>query len=141
MDTPGEIIASSSQVVLFDGVCNLCSYSVQFIIKRDKHNKFLFASLQSPFGQDQLKVAGLDANEFYSIVLLKDGKVFLRSDAALEMVRQLSGLWPVLYIFKIVPRFVRDFFYNIISKNRYRLFGKRESCMIPSPEMKAKFIT
>jgi predicted DCC family thiol-disulfide oxidoreductase YuxK len=141
MDAPGKIIASvDRKIILFDGVCNLCNSSVQFIIKRDKSNRFQFASLQSSFAQSQLEKLGLDANEFYSIVLLTGNKVLLRSDAALEIAKDLSGLWPAFYAMKIIPRFIRDFFYNIISKNRYAFFGRREACMIPTPEMKPKFL-
>ena len=139
MDTSDKIEATDN-LVLFDGVCNLCNASVKFIIKRDKRDKFYFASLQSNFGKAQLKKFGLSIDEFFSVVLIKDHRVFLRSNAALEIARDLSGLWPWLYALKIIPVFIRDFFYNLISKNRYRLFGKRDTCMLPSPELKARFI-
>jgi predicted DCC family thiol-disulfide oxidoreductase YuxK len=141
MDTPGEIIAGPDQkIILFDGVCNLCNGAVQFVIKRDKRNRFLFASLQSSFGQSQLEKFGLSVNEFNSIVVLKGNKILQCSDAALAIAKDLSGMWPAFYVLKICPKFIRDFFYDIISKNRYRLFGKKDACMIPTSEMKSKFI-
>jgi predicted DCC family thiol-disulfide oxidoreductase YuxK len=106
-------------------VCNLCSGSVQFIIERDPKAKFRFASLQSLFGQEQLEKYKLDKNHLHSIILLKDEKFYQRSNAALEIAKELSGLWPVMYIFKILPLFIRDGIYNWIARNRYRWFGNR----------------
>lgn len=139
MGTSREI-GEINNLVLFDGVCNLCSASVKFIIRRDKRDKFYFASLQSAFGKAQLEKFALHTDEFFSVVFIKNGKVFLRSSAALEIARDLSGLWPLFYGLKIIPAFIRDFFYNLISRNRYKFFGKQDTCMLPSPEMKAKFI-
>jgi predicted DCC family thiol-disulfide oxidoreductase YuxK len=113
---------------------------VQFIIKHDKRNTFLFAPLQSSFGQQQLKNTKLPVDEFQTIVLLKNNRVFQRSNAALEIAKDLSGMWPAMYVLKIIPRFVRDVVYNFISKNRYRIFGRTESCMIPDPNLKTKFL-
>ncbi len=127
-------------IILFDGVCNLCSGSVQFILKRDPQAKFKFASLQSSFGQTQLEKNGLDKNNLHSIILLKDGKILQRSDAALEIAKQLNGLWPAFYVFKILPRFLRDGIYNWIATNRYTWFGKKDACWLPSPELKSRFI-
>jgi len=121
-------------------VCNLCSGSVQFILKRDPQAKFKFASLQSLFGQAKLENHGLNKNNLHSIIFLKDEKIFQRSDAALEIAKQLNGLWPALYVFKILPRFLRDGIYNWIASNRYRWFGKKDACWLPSPELKARFI-
>jgi len=121
-------------------VCNLCSGSVQFILKRDPQAKFKFASLQSLFGQAKLEKHGLNKNNLHSIIFLKDEKIFQRSDAALEIAKQLNGLWPALYVFKILPRFLRDGIYNWIASNRYRWFGKKDACWLPSPELKARFI-
>jgi predicted DCC family thiol-disulfide oxidoreductase YuxK len=127
-------------VVLFDGICNLCTGSVLFAIKRDKEAKLLFSSLQSPFGQSQLTKYGLPLGEFNTFFLLKGEKIYSKSDAALEVVRELNGLWPVLYIFKIVPTFIRNAVYDFVSKNRYKWFGKKNACMIPTPELNARFI-
>ena len=128
------------QVILFDGVCNLCNSSVQFIIQRDPNNKFHFAALQSSFGQQQLKQLAIPAEAFQSIILIKSGKYLQRSNAVLEICKDLSGLWPALYTFKLVPRFIRDWIYNGIANNRYRWFGRQDQCMIPTPSLKARFL-
>jgi predicted DCC family thiol-disulfide oxidoreductase YuxK len=132
-------VTQSEAVVLFDGVCNLCSGAVQFVIKRDPAAYFKFASLQSAFGQQQLMHAGLDPNSLHSVILIQDGIVYQRSDAALEIARKLGAGWPLLYGFKIFPRFLRDAVYNLIAGNRYRLFGKKDACWIPTPELKSRF--
>jgi predicted DCC family thiol-disulfide oxidoreductase YuxK len=132
-------MGAAHPVILFDGVCNLCTSSVQFIIRRDKKSLFQFASLQSAYGGQQLRDLNLPSREFNSLILVSD-KVYQKSSAALEITRHLSGAWPVLYIFKLVPRFFRDWIYDGVSKNRYRLFGKKEECMIPAPELKSRFI-
>ena len=127
-------------LVLFDGVCNLCSGSVQFIIKRDPQMRFRFASLQSPTGQQLLKKFNLSHTAMHSIVLVTNNHYAERSDAALEIARHLSGGWPLFYFFKIIPRFIRDAVYNLIARNRYRFFGKKDACWIPTPDLKSRFI-
>lgn len=129
-----------SNIILFDGVCNLCSSSVQFIIKRDPNSMYRFASLQSDFGQQVLSRFGLSTSDFHSIVLLSGNKIFQRSNAALEIAKNLSGGWPLFYAFKIIPRFIRDPVYNWISRNRYSWFGKKDACWLPSPELKSRFL-
>ena len=129
-----------NQIILFDGLCNLCNGSVQFIINRDAKKQFRFASLQSSFGNHQLHKFGLATNQLYSIILIKEGRYLQKSNAALEIARNLDGLWPAFYIFKIVPRFLRDWAYDCIAKNRYSWFGKKDSCMIPTPELKSRFL-
>lgn len=126
-------------VVLFDGVCNLCSGAIQFVIKRDPLVKFHFASLQSNYGQQLLTQLELNTESLYSIILIQDGKFYQRSDAALEIARKLSGGWPLLYGLKIFPRFLRDAVYNFIARYRYRWFGKKDACWIPTPDLKARF--
>jgi predicted DCC family thiol-disulfide oxidoreductase YuxK len=130
---------NNNQVILFDGVCNLCSGSVQFILKRDKEKKFMFASLQSNYGQALLKQLGLPTDTFNSFVLYEDGKIFTRSTAALKMFAQLKG-WGWVKIFWVVPKFIRDAVYNLVAKNRYRWFGKKEECWVPTSELKARFL-
>lgn len=130
---------NNNPVILFDGVCNLCTGSVQFILKRDKEKKFLFASLQSSYGQDLLKQLDLPADTFNSFILYESGKVFTRSTAALKMFSQLKG-WGWVKIFWIVPKFIRDAVYNLIAKNRYKWFGKKEECWLPTPDLKARFL-
>ncbi len=127
-------------VVLFDGVCNLCNSSVIFIIKRDAQSKLKFASLQSTYGVAQMKLFNLSSSSLNSVLLIKNGHLFQRSNAALEIVSMLDGIWPILYLFKIVPRFMRDFIYDWIAKNRYHWFGKKDMCMLPTPDMKARFL-
>lgn len=139
MGAPDAVKSSQEAVVLFDGVCNLCSGAVQFTIKRDPFARFHFASLQSDYGQEQLKRIGFNPESLHSIVLIKDGKVFERSNAALEIARNLTGVWPLLYGFKILPRFLRDSIYTLIARYRYRWFGKKDSCWLPTPELKARF--
>ncbi|MFN8357309.1 MAG: thiol-disulfide oxidoreductase DCC family protein [Spirosomataceae bacterium] len=129
-----------TNVILFDGVCNFCNNSINFIIDRDPNGVFKFASLQSEVGQQLLNDNGLKTSDFDSIVLLKNGKVFQKSVAALEIARELTAPWSWLYIFKIFPAVLRDFFYDIIAKNRYRWFGKLEACRIPTPDLRARFL-
>lgn len=117
----------------------MCSESVQFIIKRDPAAYFKFASLQSDYGQQWLRQLNLNQESFHSIVLISGDKVYQRSDAALEIAKKLKGVWPLLYGFKILPRFLRDAVYNLVSQNRYKLFGKKDACWIPTPELKSRF--
>ena len=127
-------------LILFDGVCNLCNGSVQFLIKRDPAGKFRFASLQSDFGRSQLIRFNLNPDLLHSVVVIDGDNVLQRSDAALRIVNQLDGPWKILNAFKIFPKFLRDVLYNVVARNRYKVFGKRDSCMIPTPELKARFI-
>ena len=127
-------------IVLFDGVCNLCNASIQFIIARDRQGRFKFASLQSPSGKTLLSRFQLDPQKLYSVILVLHEKVYDRSRAALEIARRLDGLWPLMYVFIIVPPFLRNFIYDWISRNRYRWFGVRQECMMPTPDMKARFL-
>jgi len=133
-------MGATDPVILFDGVCNLCNSSVLFIIKRDPKAKFKFASLQSEFGKSHLEKFGLPVTELNSVLLIKDGKLFQKSNAALEIAKHLGGGWPVFYVFKLVPAFFRDGFYSWIARNRYRWFGKKDACMIPTPELKSRFL-
>jgi predicted DCC family thiol-disulfide oxidoreductase YuxK len=130
----------AKNIVLFDGVCNLCNGLVRFIIKRDRNGKFKFASLQSEIGQQWLLRFGLAKNEFESFVLIEGDKYYVKSAAALIMLRGLGGIWKVFYVFILVPRPVRDFIYDLIAKSRYRIFGKKNICMIPTPELKERFL-
>ena len=125
---------------MFDGICNLCNQSVQFVIEHDSKNQFRFASLQSDFGQDFLKKNKLEATQFDSIVFIEDDQFYTKSSAALKIAKYLDGLTSWLTIFMIVPKPLRDIVYSFIAKNRYRWFGKNESCWLPTKELKAKFI-
>lgn len=127
-------------IILFDGVCNLCNRSVQFILKRDKKGYFHFTSLQSEAGQELLAENELPQADFNSFVLIENGKVYQKSTAALRVCRKLSGGWPLLYGFIIVPPFIRNAVYSWIARNRYKWFGKKEACMLPKPEWKERFL-
>lgn len=131
---------SGQRVILFDGVCNLCNSAVKFVLKRDENSVFKFASLQSNIAKELLKNLNVSDVGSGTFVLIEDGDVYSRSDAALKVCKHLSGMWPLMRLFSIVPRFIRDWVYNLISKNRYRWFGKLDSCMIPSPGMENKFL-
>lgn len=134
-------LKEEQQIVLFDGVCNLCSGGVQFILKRDRKDLFRFASLQSELGQQLLAERQIDPKTTDSMVLIQPGKAFyLRSDAALAIGKQLPGIWGLLAVFQWVPSSIRDIVYDFMARNRYRWFGKKESCMIPTPELKSKFL-
>jgi len=127
-------------VVLFDGVCNLCNSSVQFILKRDKKKQFLFASLQGKAGQALLRQFNLPVNELFSFILVDGDRYYVRSTAVLQMLKRLGGGWRLLYAFIIIPRFIRDAVYNWIARNRYKWFGKQESCWVPTPELRSRFL-
>ena len=130
---------TTKPIIFFDGVCNLCNSSVQFVIKKDKENKFRFASLQSEAGQEILQQFNLSQNDFNSFILLEDGKLYTRSTAALRVLSQLKG-WKWSRVFNWVPRFLRDGVYNVIARNRYKWFGKRDSCMLPTENLVSRFL-
>ncbi|MBK7939031.1 MAG: thiol-disulfide oxidoreductase DCC family protein [Lewinellaceae bacterium] len=130
----------NSPVLLFDGVCNLCNASVQWVLKRDKNAVFRFAALQSATGRALLRSAGLSPENFDSVVLFDGDRVFTRSDAALEIARRMGGFWSWLAVFRVVPRPLRNAVYDWIARRRYRWFGKTESCMIPQPEWADRFV-
>lgn len=128
-------------VVLFDGVCNFCNSSVQFIIKNDTKAYFSFAPLQSEFAQNILSKHRLEAANFDSVVLIENNKCFTKTNAALRIARRLNGIYPLaFYAFYPIPNFLRDWTYNLIAKYRYKIWGKKESCMIPSPEVRQRFL-
>ena len=127
-------------VLLFDGVCNLCNGAVQFVLKRDKKAVVRFASLQSDKGQALLKQFNLPTQDFDSFVYVRAGKAYTKSTAALYVARDIGGIWQGLYPLIYVPRFIRDAVYSLIARNRYKWFGKKESCMMPTPELKARFL-
>ncbi len=127
-------------VILFDGVCNLCNASVQYVIKHDKKKLFRFASLQSSFGEKILKQNNLPSEVFNSFILFENNIIYTRSTAALLVAKKLSGLIKILYGFIVIPKFVRDAVYNFIARNRYKWFGKQEACWLPTPELKNLFL-
>ncbi|MBP4139757.1 thiol-disulfide oxidoreductase DCC family protein [Flavobacterium geliluteum] len=131
----------NKNIILFDGVCNLCNRAVQFIIKRDKKDVFRFVALQSELGIEICRYIGIDQQKIDSIVLYKPAiAYYYKSTAVLEIANELGGFYGLLAVFKIVPEKVRNYIYDYIAKNRYKWYGKKESCMIPTPELKAKFL-
>ena len=126
--------------ILFDGVCNFCNASINLIIDRDSKGIFKFAALQSEVGQELLKKFGLKTSDFDSIVAIEGDKVYQKSDAALEIARRMDGIWKFFYVFKIIPPFLRNPIYDLVARNRYRIFGRTDACRIPTPELKARFL-
>ena len=127
-------------VILFDGVCNLCNQSVLFVIKRDRDDRFRFSPLQSDYALSHLSASNNLNKRPDSVILIENGKVYSESTAALRIARKLSGLWPLLYGFIIVPKFIRNYVYRWIADRRYRIWGKTDSCMVPTAKLKDKFI-
>ncbi len=131
---------NENPIILFDGVCNFCNGAINFIIKRDKKRIFRYAALQSEAGQQLLKQYNLSPTELDSFVLIYNGKSFKKTSAALNVASILGGVWKLTGVFRIFPAGVRDLAYNLIANNRYRWFGKKESCMIPTPEVRSLFL-
>ena len=132
--------AGPARILFFDGVCNLCSGTVRWIIKRDKRGVFRFAPLQGETGAAFLRVHGLCTDAHDTFIYFRDGKVLDRSTAALHVVRDLGFPWNMVYPLIIVPRFLRDAVYKLIARNRYRWFGRQDSCMVPTPEVVGRFV-
>ncbi|MEZ5036577.1 MAG: DCC1-like thiol-disulfide oxidoreductase family protein [Chitinophagales bacterium] len=132
-------MSEQNEIILFDGVCNFCQGSVKFIIKYDKTKKLKFASLQSEIGQE-LRATYQIPEATDSIVFIKNYKAYLKSSAALRIATYLSFPLNWLYIFIIIPPFIRNFLYDIIAKNRYKWFGKQDACMLPTPEIRSRFL-
>ena len=126
-------------IIFFDGVCNLCNSTVNFIIRHDKKRAFKFSTLQSKISADLLKNFKID-DGIDSVILLKAGKIYFKSDAAFEIIKAFNPLWKLFLVFKIIPKFIRDSIYDFIAKNRYKWFGKKEACMIPTKELKSLFL-
>ena len=129
------------KIILFDGVCNLCNGAVQYIIKHDRRDVFRFAPLQSEIGRRLMVDRNLDPDHITSLLLIEPGiAYFIKSNAALKIGREFGGFWKSLWLLEGLPLGIRDWIYDVIAKNRYRWFGKKEVCMVPSPELKAKFL-
>lgn len=136
MDLP-----ENKKIVLFDGVCNFCNASVRFIIKRDKKDSFRFASLQSDLGQKLTKERNIDTSKVDSIILIDPGNAYyIKSTAALEICKDLNGLYPVLSLFLFLPEGLRNFIYDFVARHRYQWFGKSETCPMPSEKEQSKFL-
>lgn len=131
---------NDNPLILFDGICNFCNSAVNFTLKRNTKADIRFAPMQSEAGQKLLQQYNLPADDMQSFIFIEDGVVYKQSTAALKVCRHLRWLWPLCYGFIIVPKFIRDGIYNWIAKNRYKWFGVQQSCMIPTPEVRARFL-
>ncbi|MBC9933392.1 thiol-disulfide oxidoreductase DCC family protein [Chitinophaga qingshengii] len=127
-------------IILFDGVCNFCNAGINFVIRHDRQQRFRFAPLQSAAATTLGAAHQIDTGELNSFILIQNGKAYTKSTAALRVARQLPFPWKLLYAGIILPRFIRDSIYNLIARNRYRWFGKKDACMIPTPEIRSRFL-
>ena len=128
------------EIILFDGVCNFCNSAINFVIKRDKKARLHFAPLQSTTGQQLLATHQLPTDEMKTFVFIEKGRAYTRSTAALRVCKYLNGLWPLCYVFIIIPKFIRDGVYNWVARNRYKWFGIKQECMIPTPDISSRFL-
>lgn len=131
---------NSQSIILFDGVCNFCNGAVNFAIRHDKKGIIKFAPLQSAIGQQLLKQYNLPTQQMDSFIFIDGNVAYTQSTAAIKVCSNLNGLWPMCKVFLIVPKFIRDGLYNWVAKNRYKWFGEKESCMIPTPDIRARFL-
>ena len=134
------LVMEKHPIILFDGVCNLCTWGVHFVIKRDPEKQFKFSSIQSNYGGDLYQKHGFQPEAIETFILLEQGRSFSKSTGAIRVASRLSGLWPMVKLLFIIPRPIRDLFYDIVLRNRYRLFGKKDSCMVPSEKVQDRFI-
>ena len=130
----------ANRLVLFDGVCNFCNFWIQFALKHDKKGKLKFGSLQGTTAQQILPQYNIDPAVLTSVIFIEDGTAYRESTAALKVCKYLDGGWKLLYVFIIIPAFLRDGLYKWIGRNRYKWFGKQESCMLPTPEQRVRFV-
>lgn len=136
-----NLLPLDKKIILFDGVCNLCNSAIQYVIKHDKTDQFRFVSLQSDLGQEVINYLGIDSKSIDSIILYEPNKAyFIKADAAMLIAKYLGGIVSVISLFQFVPPFIKNSVYDFIAKNRYKWYGKQESCMIPTPELKSKFL-
>jgi len=134
-------LPKGKKIILFDGVCNLCDVAVQFVIQHDKKDVFRFVQLQSELGLKIMKQIGIDSAKIDSIIMYEPGKAYYyKSEAAFKILKQTTSFYKLLLVFSILPKSISDYLYDYVAKNRYRWFGKKESCMIPTPELTAKFL-
>jgi predicted DCC family thiol-disulfide oxidoreductase YuxK len=130
------------KIILFDGVCNLCNGAVNYVIEHDKKDRFRFAALQSDLGQKLISERHIDTAVVDSIILVEPGiAYYVKSDAAIEIARDIGGIWSVLAVFRWIPVRIRNIVYDFIARNRYKWYGKKDQCMVPTPELKAKFLS
>lgn len=132
--------STNQPVILFDGICTFCNFWVNFAIKNDPQKNLRFTPFQSNAGQNLLKQHQIAIESVNSVILIENGKAYTQSSAAFRVCKYLSGIWKIFYGLLIIPKFIRDFFYNIIARNRYRWFGKKETCMVPTPGVRERFL-
>lgn len=136
-----EKLPKDKKIILFDGVCNLCDATVQKVIKADKKDIFRFVALQSDLGKEIINYIGIDTEKTDSIILYEPGIAYhIKAEAAIEIAKTIGGVYSLLGIFSVFPNWLKDIGYDFVAKNRYKWYGKKESCMIPTPEIKAKFL-
>ncbi len=133
-------MASEAPILIFDGVCNICSFGVGIVLRADSKGVFRFAFGQGERGAVLKEAYGLPKGDLESVTLIENGRCYSKSDAVIEVVRRLPFPWPLLAVFKIVPKFLRDPLYSLVARNRYRWFGKRETCFMPAPEHLSRFV-
>ena len=136
-----EELPKDKKIILFDGVCNLCDATVQYVIKKDVKDVFRFVAIQSELGQKIINYIKVDTSQTDSIILYIPGKAyFIKADAAFNIAKELGGLISLTSIFSVLPQFLKNFGYDFVAKNRYKWYGKKDSCMMPTPELKSKFL-
>ena len=135
-----KLCMETHRIIIFDGVCNFCNNSVNFIIARDPNSKFRFTPMQSDLAQELISSYGLSSVGYDTFLLIKNDKCYVRTDAAIEIAKELSGGWFMCVGFKVFPRFIRDWIYRLFARNRYALFGKRAYCMVPTADLKQRFV-
>jgi hypothetical protein len=134
-------LSTECSILYFDGVCNLCNGLVQFVIRQNPEGTIRFASLQSEKGRYRLEATGLDSEKLSTVIFEKNGRVSTKSDAVLGLLWELGGFWKLSVLGRIIPRFLRNAMYDFIARRRYSWFGKRDSCMIPTPELMERFLS
>ena len=133
--------SNSDPIIFFDGICNLCNASVDFVMRHDKRQRFKFASLQSEIAKDVLLGKGINLDDLESIVLYRNGQIIQKSNAVLSIAWTLGFPFCLGYVFKLIPRFLRNYVYDVIARNRYKWFGKKSSCRLPTPEEQNRFLS
>lgn len=140
MGTNFKIETNQDPIILFDGVCNLCNAAVQFVIKHDKNRYFRFASLQSEIAKSILPKYGINPDALESIIVYENERIYIRSNAILRIAKNLQGFSRLLVLGWVIPKPIRDWLYNIVAKNRYAWFGRKDECMVPTPELSSRFL-
>ena len=130
------------KIILFDGVCNLCNSSINYVIDKDVDDEFRFLALQSDLGKELQNYLGITSKTLDSIILfIPDEAYYIKSTAAIKIMSRFSGAWKLISIFNIIPASIRDFIYDVVARNRYKWYGKQNQCRIPTPELKSKFLS